>query len=273
MSVCTTTFDWVRELVDRGAAIALAPGKEYLVESRLAPIARREGHESVDAFIEWLRARPNAQIQDLVVEAMTTNETSWFRDPYVYDAVSSSILPDLIERRGAQNALHVWSAACSTGQEPYSLGMLLLDNPKLARWNLNIIATDINRAVLARANEGRYSQLEVNRGLPARSLVRFFEKADDYWEVGEDLKRLVDFRRLCLQEKWSGLPRMDLVLLRNVLIYFDDATKKSILQRVRDVLRPDGYLVLGTAESPGSRSGWESVKMDGFRCYRPESGS
>ena len=270
MSVATENFDWVADLVREKSAIVLARGKEYLVESRLSGLARRLGHGCVDELVTSLRTDSDHGLHEDVVEALTTNETSWYRDPAVYDCLREHVFPDLIQRRQAERALHIWSAACSTGQEPYTVAMLLLDQfPELSRWNLEILATDINDQVLEKAEEGRYTQLEVNRGLPARNLVKHFTKQGTDWQANQGMRDLVRLRKLCLHQPWGGLPSMDLILLRNVLIYFDEETRRDILGRAARLLRPDGYLVLGTAETPtGASDAFEARKFGRVRVYQ-----
>jgi chemotaxis protein methyltransferase CheR len=185
-----------------------------------------------------------------VVELMTTNETWFFRDLRPFEVLRSSILPELLTRRSDERRLHIWSAACSSGQEPYTMAMIISEHfPQLASWNVRIIATDLSTEILDRARAGRYSQLEVNRGMPAALLVKYFRKVGNEWHISDAIRRQVEFRELNLVEAWLVLPLMDLVFLRNVLIYFDVETKKSIFGRVRRLLRPDGYLMLGGAET------------------------
>ncbi len=240
---------YVRELIHTSAALVLEPGKGYLVESRLGPIARTEGM-TLPAMIRRLRHEPYGLLHHRVVEAMTTNETSWFRDLHPFEALRSTVIPDLIERRRAERTLTVWSAACSTGQEPYSIAMVLLDEfPELATWKVTIWASDFSEEAVARARMGRYSQLEVNRGLPAQHLVHHFDRSDAHFVVRDRVRSLVRFGVVNLIGPWTQIPRLDVVMLRNVMIYFDPETKRTILDRMHQQLRPDGYLFLGNAES------------------------
>jgi chemotaxis protein methyltransferase CheR len=242
-------FEQVRKLIYARAAIVLDPGKEYLVESRLAPIARARGCRDVDELCAKLEQRDPALI-DEVVEAMTTNETSFFRDHHPFEALRRTVLPELIEHRQQTRSLRVWCAACSTGQEPYSLAMLLDEHfPALSTWDVTIRATDIARSVLDRARSGRYRQIEVNRGLSARALVRYFSRDGLEWEIRPEIRRRVQFEEMNLITAWPRTEPFDLIFLRNVLIYFDQPTKLSLLQRARDVLRSDGYLLLGGSET------------------------
>lgn len=240
---------YVRELIHTSAALVLESGKGYLVESRLGPIAREQGL-TVSALIQRLRYEPYGATHHRVVEAMTTNETSWFRDVHPFEALRSDVIPDLIERRRAERTLTIWSAACSTGQEPYSVAMVLLDEfPELANWNVTIWASDFSEEAVAKARAGRYSQLEVNRGLPAQQLVRHFDREDAHFVVSPRIRSMVRFGVINLIGPWTQVPRLDVVMLRNVMIYFDTETKRTILDRVHQQLRPDGYLFLGNAES------------------------
>lgn len=250
-TLAAADFAYVRELVLRRAAIVLDDGKEYLVEARLTPVARANGLETVAALVARLRAGAPPALATAVVEALTTNETSWMRDRHPFDALRDHVLPELIERRQRERRIDVWSAACSTGQEPYSIAMLLGEMLEAhPGWIAHILATDLSSQVIAQARSGIYSQLEVNRGLPATMLVRHFDRSGLTWQVKEPLRRAVTFREHNLI---SLLPPtsapVDIVFLRNVLIYFDAATKREVLARARRVLRPDGYLFLGAAET------------------------
>jgi len=251
MSLSAENFAFIQTLARDLAAIALDPGKEYLVETRLSPLAEQAGFPSLNAFIQQLRTdRANTLFHDQVIDAMTTNETSFFRDFHPFEALRLHILPRLIEQRSAARRLTIWSAASSTGQEPYSLALLIKEHfPKLVDWNVSILATDISATVLTQARQGIYSQLEVNRGLPAPLLIKYFTQAAGKWQLKEEVKKLVEFRALNLSKPWPMLPAFDLVLIRNVMIYFDVEAKKTILKRIRSCLQPHGHLFLGTAET------------------------
>lgn len=273
MTLTTTSFDWVRHLVHKESAIVLQPGKEYLVEARLLPIARKAGLADVSAFVETVRSRPDADSTRRIVEALTTNETSWFRDGDPFTALTSTVLPSLLSARGPNERLQIWSAACSSGQESYTIAMLLQDALPNAASRVAITATDISREMVERTRAGRFSQLEVNRGLPAPMLVRHFARAGSEWEVAPALRRMVTASQCNLA---APLPRMgpfDVVYLRNVLIYFDLPTKQAILRRVRDLMRPDGWLFLGAAETTlGVDDSWERVVVGRSSAYRPSKG-
>jgi chemotaxis protein methyltransferase CheR len=251
MAISKTDFDYVARLARTESAIVLEPGKEYLVESRLTPIAEQEGFASLADFIEKMRSAPVLNgIHHLAIDALTTNETSFFRDFHPFESLRKEILPRIIEKRADVRQLTIWSAACSTGQEPYTLAMLIQENfPQLADWKITILATDLSPKVLKVARHGHYSQFEVNRGLPASYLIKYFSKKDDRWHISPKLKQNIQFTAMNLIQPWPILPPFDLVFMRNVMIYFDAETKKLILNRIRNCLLPHGYLFLGGSET------------------------
>jgi chemotaxis protein methyltransferase CheR len=259
-------FAFVSTLVRRDASIVLEPGKEYLVESRLAPLARRLGAASVSDLIRRAQgADPVAKAE--IVDALTTNETSFFRDGEPFVALRETIVPQITARPPARR-LRLWSAACSSGQEAYSVAMLL-DEKLTAGWSYEIVGTDISTEMLERAKAGVFSQLEVNRGLPAASLVRYFERDGASWRVSANLRRNVTWQRLNLAAALPPLRPFDVIFLRNVLIYFDLPTKRAVLQRIASVLRPDGWLFLGSAESTiGLDDRFERVTVGRASAYR-----
>lgn len=243
-------FDYIRKLLLDRSAIALEPGKQYLVESRLGPVLRQAGLPSLNELVVQLRTQPGNGMAERVVEALVTTETSFFRDHAPFEALRKTVLPELVRKRAAERALNVWCAACSTGQEPYSLALLIREHfPELLTWQISITATDLSRDVLARAREGLYNQIEANRGLPAALLVKYFQQHGTHWQLDPTVRNMVTFRELNLARPWPYLPRMDLIFLRNVMIYFDVPVKKEILGRVARLVRPDGYLLLGAAET------------------------
>lgn len=251
MSVSPASFAFVAGLVHRRAGIVLEPGKEYLVDARLGPLALEVGAASVDVLVERLRREPaDPELVRRAVESLTTNETSFFRDLHPFEALKQKILPDLIAAARTRRSLRIWCAAASTGQEPYSIAMMLRDAfPELASWELRIDATDINRAVVERAQSGIFRQLEVNRGLPARFLVKYFEKAGLDWQIRPEIRKMVRFSELNLLERWPHRAPYDVVMMRNVLIYFDVATKKDVLARLPAAMTKGGYLFLGGGET------------------------
>jgi chemotaxis protein methyltransferase CheR len=251
MAISASDFAYIRQLAHGEAALVLEPGKEYLVESRLGPLAQQEGFPSLEAYIQKLRSevKPNGR-HARVIDALTTNETLFFRDHHPFEALRQTILPQLLEQRAGARRLSIWSAASSTGQEPYSLAMLMLEHfPQLAGWNVSILATDLSPTVLKLAQEGLYTQFEINRGLPATYLVKYFTKEGDKWRIKDAVKKMVVFRPMNLIQPWPVMPPLDLVFIRNVMIYFDVETKRTILKKIRNCLLPNGYLFLGTAET------------------------
>src|SRR5581483_5140684 len=271
MALSELEFDYVRRLVYEGSAIVLEPTKSYLAETRLIQLARQEGLTTVSDLVARMRgASCNNGLHRRVVEAMTTNETSFFRDIHPFDAMKGAVMPALVEQRRDTRALDIWSAACSTGQEAYTIAMVLREHfPELASWKVRILCTDLSRDVLEKARSGRYGELEVNRGRPATLLVKYFKRDGLHYQVKDDLRQMMDFREMNLATAWPSLPRMDVVFLRNVLIYFDVATKRRILAGVRDLLRPDGVLFLGGAETTlNLDDGFERVVVGKATCYR-----
>lgn len=250
MTLSEADLEYVRRIVYDGSSIVLEPAKRYLVDARLGQVAREAGLNTITDLVARLRTTRTETLHSKVIEAMTTNETSFFRDLHPFEALRSDVLPRLFESRKASRTLNIWSAACSTGQEAYTIGMVLLEHfPECASWNVRILCTDLSSEVLAKAKEGRFSKLEVNRGMPTAMLARYFTADGAHYRVGDRLRALVEFRQMNLARPWSAIPTMDVVFLRNVLIYFDVATKKRILEQVRSVLRPDSVMFLGGAET------------------------
>ena len=273
MSLSPTAFDWVRGLVRRESAIVLGPGKEYLVEARLTPVARRLGLPGVAELVDSVRSSPDVERTRRIVEALTTNETSWFRDVEPFAALTKDVLPALLAARPPGERLRIWSAACSTGQEPYTVAMLLQDALADAAERVSITATDISEEMVERTRAGRFTQLEINRGLPAAMLVRHFAQVDREWEISPGLRRMVSARQCNLAAQLPHLGLFDVVYLRNVLIYFDLPTKREILARVRQVMRPDGWLFLGAAETTlGVDDSWGRTPVGRGTAYRPARG-
>lgn len=274
VAISQETFRFVADLVHQRSAIALTAGKEYLVESRLAGLARDLGL-SVDEYVQQKRANLTFLESEQIVEALTTNETSWFRDSQPFTALTQHILPATRAAREPLGTFKVWSAACSTGQEPYSIAMTLLDyfdSPVFVGPQpiVEILATDLSRQVLDRSMTGRYTQLEVNRGLPAMNLVRHFQRAGTEWEISGQIRSMVKFQRHNLLDLPPvGHGPFDVVFLRNVLIYFDVPTKLSVLNRIRSVMRPGGYLILGAAETTvGLDDSWKRVQVGRSSIYQ-----
>lgn len=244
------SFSYICDLVRTRSAIVLEAGKEYLVESRLLPFARTAGFDSIDSLATELARTTFGAMHRNVIEAMTTNETSFYRDIHPFDALRETVIPEILARKASERTLNFWCAASSTGQEPYSVVMLLKEHfPVLRDWKVNFLATDLSTAMLARARNGRFSQLEVNRGLPAPLLLKYFTKVGLDWQVKDELRGMIEFHELNLIERWPAMPKADIVFMRNVLIYFDVETKRKILANVRGVMDPLGYLMLGSAET------------------------
>lgn len=273
-TVTPDDFDLVRRVVRDGAAIVLDDGKEYLVESRLLPVARQRGLQGVAELVERLRREPHGELRTVVVEALTTNETSFFRDGRPFTALAEEILPALVGARSAERELTIWSAGCSSGQEAYSTAILVREAlAGRSGWRPRILASDVSTAMLDRTREGLYTQLEVNRGLPVQRLVQHFTREGTQWRVHPDLRAMVETRQVNLAAPWPALPQMDLVLLRNVMIYFDVATKRRILANVRTLLRPGGYLLLGGAETTLNLDDrFERVSFGSMTAYRVREG-
>ena len=271
MSISSVDFDYLRKLMAKHTAIVLDAGKEYIAESRLAYLVVQEGFDSVPELIRTLRANSFDALHRKVVNAMTNNETWFFRDLVPFQALRTKIIPALLAARAEERRLSIWCAACSSGQEPYSVAMLLCENfPELRTWNVRLLATDISSAVLERAQRGHYSQLEINRGLPANLLARYFTREALDWVISDEIRRIVEFRIFNLAEPWKEFPACDIVLIRNVLIYFDVETKKAILGRMRRCLRPDSYLLLGGAETTlNLDEKFERVQFETTAYYRP----
>lgn len=263
-------LNYIRDLVRTHSAIVLEPEKAYLVESRLEPLAKSEGFASITDLTRKLRPAPFGVLHKQVVEAMTTNETSFFRDLTPFQALRDQLLPEIIGRKGTSKRLNMWCGASSSGQEVYSVLFTILEHfPELMNWELQFIATDISEAMLAKCREGTYSHLEVNRGLSSSLLSKYFKKNGVEWQVLEDLRRRIRFKLMNLAGPWLPFPTMDIVFLRNVMIYFDMGTKKNILQNIRKILDPHGYLFLGGSETTlNIDDQYERVEVSETSCYR-----
>jgi chemotaxis protein methyltransferase CheR len=250
MPIGMTEFAYLQKLVQDASSIVIEPGKEYLAEARLSTIAHAEGMRSVQELIGSLRISPDSGLQSRVLDAMTNNETTFFRDQHPFTVLRNTILPGLLDRHATDRRLTIWSAASSSGQEAYSIAMMLEDDFQgLPQWQVRIIGTDISGAVLERARKGRYSQMEMSRGLLPQQIQRHFTRHGNEWQISETIRRRVEFRRLNLFDSWTGLPDFDIIFLRNVLIYFEVEKKREILRKIRGILRPNGALLLGGAET------------------------
>ena len=242
-------FAYLAELLHRRSGLVLTQQKAHLVESRLAPVLSRFGFRENTALMRELRHGHEA-LAVAVIEAMTTNDSAFFRDRKTFEEFRDIVLPELLNRRADSKRLRIWCAACAAGQEPYTIAMILEDSNLLAQgWTIDLIASDLNSQMIARAEEGLYSQFEVQRGLPIRRLVRNFTQEGSNWRISENLRRMVTFRTFNLLDSYGWLMEMDVVFCRNVLMYFDRKTRVSVIDRIADMLAPDGALLVGPAES------------------------
>ncbi|MBL4644984.1 MAG: protein-glutamate O-methyltransferase CheR [Rhizobiales bacterium] len=243
-------FKYFSEFLKAKSGIVLAADKSYLVESRLAPIANRTGHDSVADMINAIRRTPSGPLAEDAVEAMTTNETFFFRDNTPFENLKTEVLPKMLEARKSSRKLRIWCAAASTGQEPYSIAMCLLEmKAQFAGWKFEIIGTDLSMEALNKARAGKYTQFEVQRGLPINLLLKYFKQEGDAWQINDELRQMVSYKPINLLNSFNGLGTFDVIFCRNVLIYFDPKTKKDILDRAAKLLPADGYLALGAAET------------------------
>ncbi|MGU3284661.1 CheR family methyltransferase [Methylobacterium mesophilicum] len=243
-------FEYLRSFLKQRSGLALTAEKRYLVESRLTPVCRRFGLATLGDLIGTLKLGQDGAIKRAVVEAMTTNETFFFRDRIPFDLFRDTILPEALARNASRRRLRIWCAAASTGQEPYSLAMLLQEAaPRLAGWQVEIVATDLSTEVIEKAKLGLYSHFEVQRGLPVQWLIKYFTQIGEQWQIAQSLRSMVDYRQLNLLHSFASLGQFDVIYCRNVLIYFDAPTKSDVLARLAAQLAPGGALLLGAAET------------------------
>ena len=273
MSITCADFEYICQLVRDRTGLVLAKDKIYLVESRLAPLVSAASIDSLKKLVQILRQERFSSLHQFVVEAMVTNETSFFRDNYPFQALHKFLLPELLRVRQSERKLNIWCGACSSGQEPYSIAMLVHEHfPQLTTWTVELIATDISTGILTRARSGSYNQHEIARGLPSTLRQKYFLPQGKDWQIKENIRQMVEFRQLNLAESWSPMPQMDIIFLRNVLIYFDIKTKQTILAKVRRILHPEGYLFLGGGETTINLDpAFEPVKFEKAVCYRLRS--
>jgi chemotaxis protein methyltransferase CheR len=271
-------YGYLRQLVYGLSQNVLDPSRDYLFDTRLTKVLRNEGMAHLEELVQSLKTKKNPVLERSIAEAMTINETSFFRDSRPFELLRTELLPKLIESRRHGRSLRFWSGASSTGQEAYSLGMLLLEHfSLLAGWNLRIEGTDISAEVVARAQAGCYHRIEINRGLPARFVVRYFDHHGEDWVVKPEVKKLTNFRQanLC----GPALPfnraedRFDVIFLRNVMLYFSQETRKTLLAGIHRALAPDGVLFLGSSEQPADPSIWNAVLAGGTCYFRPRQPS
>jgi chemotaxis protein methyltransferase CheR len=274
MSMATTTaidYGYLRSLVRGHSQNVLDPSRDYLFHSRLAHLLRNRGMSRLEELVEYLRMRRDSALERAVAEAMTINETSFFRDQRPFELLRTELIPQLIERRRGAQALRFWSAGCSTGQEALSLAMLMRENfPQLLHWDIRIEGTDLSSEVVDRARAARYHRIEVNRGLPVHFLHKYFENVGDDWVARSDLRAICSFRQanLCTPLSPFGRP-FDIVFLRNVMLYFSPDTRRTLLGNLCTLTAPDGVLMLGVGEQAGESSRWEPVLAGGTCYYKP----
>ncbi len=258
-------YEYLRKILKERSGLDLSADKQYLVESRLVPLARKAGFAGIPELVAKMKSGAEALTVD-VVEAMTTNETFFFRDKIPFDHLRETILPALMQTRASRKLIRIWSAASSTGQEPYSIAMCLKEKAaQLAGWRFEIVATDLSQEVLEKSKAGIYSQFEVQRGLPIQLLVKYFTQTGELWQINADVRGMVQHRPLNLLQDFSHLGKFDVIFCRNVLIYFDQDTKANIFERMGKMVEPDGMLMLGAAESVVGIS-------DAFRPYPEKRG-
>lgn len=265
-------YEFLRRFLFERTSVLLPPGKEYVAETRLVPVLTLFDCRNLAALVQRLREGPTDMLMDHVVDALTNHETSWLRDPGLFDALYTSVLPELVQNRADDRCLSIWSAGCSTGQEPYSIAMLLTERfPQLRGWRIEILGTDVSNLALRRAEEATYSNLEMKRGLPEDWRSRFFEPVSSRWRMREDVRRMVTFRPQHLLAGGAAIRRFDLVLLCNVLLYFDDDTRRRALAHVEGSLMRDGFLILDrTMTTTGIAQEFLRVERVGsFEMYRP----
>jgi chemotaxis protein methyltransferase CheR len=264
-------YQFLKHFVHRESGIALGDDKLYLIQARLQPVLAEERLNSLDDICIKLRAAPTEALRRRVVESMTTHETLFFRDPQVFDTLRHHLFPQLIRLKQATRTLRVWSAACSSGQEAYSLAMLLLELG-LSDWNIEIVGTDLSNPILEKARSARYLQIEMNRGLPAVLLVKYFQRAGLDWQLKDHVRRLARFSMFDLRQNMAALGYFDLVLCRNVLIYFDMDTRRRIFAGIRGQLFPGGYLILGSSETTFNLdTAFQRVTLGGSVVYQNPS--
>ena len=272
MAISAQDFKYISDLVYKNAGIVLGSGKEYLVDLRLKHVVQKNSFEDIGSMVKKIRFQSFLNdIHQAIIDALTTNETSFFRDLHPFQTLQKSILPEIIKNNQNTRKLSIWCAACSSGQEPYTIAMILRDHfPSVVQnWDVKILATDLSDDVLSRARNGVYNKLEVNRGLPAVMLVKYFSKDCTSWTVKDDIKRLINFKKLNLIPPFAAMPQMDVIFMRNVLIYFDLKTKEQILSKVKRLMMPSSYFFLGSTESMlNVNNSFRRVEIDKTSCYQ-----
>jgi chemotaxis protein methyltransferase CheR len=264
-------YEFLRRLLKERSGLDLSADKQYLVESRLIPLTRRAGLPGITELVQKLKAGAEALTAE-VVEAMTTNETFFFRDKIPFDHLRETMLPELLQSRASRRSLRIWCAASSTGQEPYSIAMCLKElGATLSGWRVDILATDLSQGVLEKSRSGMFSQFEVQRGLPIQLLVKYFTQCGELWQLNADIRAMVQHRQLNLLQDFAHLGTFDIVFCRNVLIYFDQETKSGIFEGLTRAIEPDGFMVLGAAESVVGISDAFKPHPERRGLYRPNT--
>ena len=267
-------YDFLRKSLKERSGLVLSADKQYLVESRLLPVARKTGIGSLGELVAMLKAGQHASLMTEVVEAMTTNESFFFRDKTPFEHFRRTVMPALLAARSNSKTIRIWCAAASTGQEPYSLAMCLKEIERdIAGWRIELVATDLSTEVLEKARAGVYTQFEVQRGLPIQLLIKHFTQVGELWQIAPELRAMVRYRQLNLLADFSPLGMFDLIFCRNVLIYFDQDTKIDVLNRLARVTAGDGYLILGAAETVIGLTDRYKVVPDKRGLYVPNSGA
>ena len=246
-------FELYRDLLQRNSGLSLTAERSYLLDSRLTPVARKWGYPTLEAMTLALRGVPETRLVEDVIEAMMTNDTAFFRDMRPFVALRESILPEIVRKRGRHRHLRIWSAGCSSGQEPFSIAMVLRElQPALLKgWRIEILGTDISNQMIAKAKTGHYTQFEVQRGLPVKDLINHFDETDDGWNLHDDVRGLVHFEVFNILDPMDDLGLFDIIFCRNVLTYFDAKMRDAVLTAMADQLADDGFLFLGDGETPG----------------------
>lgn len=268
-----TDFDIYKDLLKQKSGLTLTPDKSYLLDSRLNPVAKKYGYSSIDAMTDNLRAVPSKELVNAIVEAMTTNETSFFRDAKPFEIFKTVVLPYFKTDSSRPKRIRIWCAAASSGQEPYSLAMLIREEmPKYPGWSFEILATDISHDILNQAKQGLYTQFEVQRGLPIQYLMKYFTQQEDKWQLNKEIRDMIKFDYFNLLDSMAILGQFDIIFCRNVLIYFDQPTKKSVMDRMANQINKDGFFFLGGAETVlGITESFVSIKDQRGLYAKPDS--
>ncbi len=272
MAVSESDFLFISNLLYERLGIRLEKEKGYLVESRLAKVAERAGVGDLGRLVLLLKTKhPPEEVINDTLEAMTTNETFFFRDTAPFEALKEKVLPVLIAKKKSEKAIHIWSAACSTGQEAYSIALTLREAfPHLSDWNIRITGTDVAGKVVAKAKEGVFNQSEINRGISPPMLAKYFTRSDENWKLRDEIRNMVQFRTMNLKNDWPSMARMDIIFLRNVLIYMDNESRKTIFGRAHRLLQSHGFLFLGAAETTFNISDlFKRADWKGAGCFQP----